>query len=194
MYLVVDTETHDLPRDWRAPLSDLSNWPRIIQAAWLEYDASGRETGRFSGLVRPEGFSISPGAQQIHGISTAEARKLGLPLLTVLGQLAEALARARLVIAHNIEFDATVISAEYLRAGQRDPLAKARKLCTMKQSAAYCDIPGKYGPKWPKLEELHHHLFARSLGAAHDALVDAEACARCFFELKRLGIPPFRSA
>lgn len=194
MYLVIDTETNDLPRDFRAPATDFSNWPRVIQAAWLEFDMAGRETNRFSSLVRPDGFTIAPGAQRVHGISTAKAKQHGLPLVSVLGQFTEAVSRARLVIAHNIDFDATVLSAEFLRAGQVDLLARTRKLCTMKESAAYCDIPGPYGPKWPKLEELHLHLFSSNLGKAHDALADAEACARCFFELKRLGVRPFRSA
>ncbi|MEO6488035.1 MAG: 3'-5' exonuclease [Thermoanaerobaculia bacterium] len=194
MYLIIDTETNDLPRDWRAPVTDLANWPRIIQAAWLEFDSSGGERSRFSSLVRPVGFAISVGAQNVHGITTAEATRNGVSLSSVLDKLAEALTRVNVVIAHNIDFDATVLSAEFLRTGRSDPLAGARTLCTMKEAAAYCDLPGKYGPKWPKLEELHMHLFSTPPHRAHDALADAEACARCFFELKRRGVSPFRSA
>lgn len=193
MYLIIDTETHDLPRNWRAPAADVANWPRIVQVAWLEFDSSGTETTRYASLVRPDGFTISLGAQKVHGITTAEAKRTGAPLAAVLDLLSQAIARARIVIAHNVEFDATVLSAEFLRIGRSDPLAGLKKLCTMKESADYCALPGNYGPKWPKLEELYMHLFSKPLRGAHDALADAEACARCFFELQRRGVSPFHS-
>jgi len=31
MFLIFDTETTGLPRNYNAPLSDLDNWPRIVQ-------------------------------------------------------------------------------------------------------------------------------------------------------------------
>ena len=30
MYLFLDTETADKPRNWKAPASDLDNWPRAL--------------------------------------------------------------------------------------------------------------------------------------------------------------------
>jgi DNA polymerase III epsilon subunit-like protein len=191
LYLVVDTETNDLPRNWRAPVTDLANWPRVVQVAWLAFDVAGTETARSVHLIRPDGFSISEGARAVHGITTARAKRDGVPLAGVLDALLQEIKRARLVIAHNIEFDATILSAEFLRAGQRDPLLKVARRCTMKESADYCAIPGQYGPKWPKLEELHRHLFNEPSPQAHDALADAESCARCFFELQTRGVKPF---
>lgn len=194
MYLVVDTETHDLPRNWRAPVTNLRNWPRVVQAAWLEFDSEGHETGRYFTLVRPDGFEIAAGAQKVHGISTAVAARHGVALAPILDAFAAAVARSKVVIAHNIDFDATVLSAELLRAGKSDVLAEKTLFCTMKASAEYCNLPGNFGPKWPKLEELYTHVFASQMRTAHDALADAEACARCFFELKRRGVRPFASA
>ncbi|MHB1863766.1 MAG: 3'-5' exonuclease [Gemmatimonadaceae bacterium] len=191
MYLIVDTETNDLPRNWRAPVTDLANWPRVVQVAWLEFDVTGTETARSVHLICPDGFAISEGARAVHGITTARAKRDGVPLAGVLDALLQAITRARVVIAHNIQFDATILSAEYLRAGQRDPLLTVARRCTMKESADYCNIPGQYGPKWPKLEELYHHLFNERSRGAHDALADAESCARCFFELQARGVKPF---
>jgi hypothetical protein len=51
-------------------------------------------------------------------------------------------------------------------------------------------LPGPYGFKWPKLEELHAFLFETGYDCAHDASRDVEACARCFFELRRRGHYP----
>ena len=30
-YLFFDTETTGLPANWQAPMSDLENWPRLVQ-------------------------------------------------------------------------------------------------------------------------------------------------------------------
>ena len=40
MFLIFDTETTGLPRNWNAPLSDAENWPRCIQIAWQLHDES----------------------------------------------------------------------------------------------------------------------------------------------------------
>ncbi|MCX6741278.1 MAG: hypothetical protein NTY61_02675, partial [Candidatus Parcubacteria bacterium] len=36
-YLFFDTETTGLPKNWKAPIEDLDNWPRIVQIAWAIY-------------------------------------------------------------------------------------------------------------------------------------------------------------
>ena len=38
MYLFFDTETTGLPRNWKAPVTHLNNWPRMIQIAWIACD------------------------------------------------------------------------------------------------------------------------------------------------------------
>lgn len=59
--------------------------------------------------------------------------------------------------------------------------------CTMQASTNLCKIPGPYGFKYPTLQELHKHLFEVGFDGAHDAMVDVLACAKCFFELERMG-------
>jgi len=58
----------------------------------------------------------------------------------------------------------------------------------MQAATNFCEIPGRYGFKWPSLQELYGKLFDESFDGAHQALVDVRACARCFFELKRIGV------
>jgi len=41
MYLFFDTETTGLPKSWKAPVTDLNNWPRLVQLAYLQYDKDG---------------------------------------------------------------------------------------------------------------------------------------------------------
>ena len=41
MFLVYDTETTGLPGNYKAPLTDSENWPRLVQLAWQLHDADG---------------------------------------------------------------------------------------------------------------------------------------------------------
>ena len=43
MYLFFDTETTGLPRNWKAPVTDLNNWPRMVQIAWILSDSFNKE-------------------------------------------------------------------------------------------------------------------------------------------------------
>jgi DNA polymerase III subunit epsilon len=68
-----------------------------------------------------------------------------------------------------------------------DSLPAKNRICTMKSTTNFCAINGPYGYKWPKLSELHFKLFNTGFEEAHNAAVDINATARCFWELKRMG-------
>ena len=38
MYLIFDTETTGLPKNYNAPITDTDNWPRLVQLAWQLHD------------------------------------------------------------------------------------------------------------------------------------------------------------
>ncbi len=188
MYLIIDCETTGLPRRRSAPVTDTDNWPHVVQVAWMLYDESEELKERGSHLVRPNGFKIPLEAQRVHGITTERAEAEGMPLSFVLKELSVAAARCKVVVAHNFDFDAKVISAEYVRLGLGPPFKGKTRVCTMKGSTNFCRIPGPYGYKWPTLPELHHALFGCRCEETHDAALDVAACAKCFFELKRRGV------
>jgi DNA polymerase-3 subunit epsilon len=190
MYLVLDCETTGLPRNWRAPVSETANWPRVIQIAWSRFDTAGLPIETIIHLVQPEGFTIPDDAQRIHGISTERALIEGKRLLNVLQEFSAAVDKSDVIIAHNVRFDESVISAEYLRIKLKPPFEGKRRVCTMMQGTDLCRIQGPYGYKWPTLSQLHQKLFQSGYEEAHDAGADVAACARCFFELKRRGIVP----
>ncbi|GAA4361239.1 hypothetical protein GCM10023185_28180 [Hymenobacter saemangeumensis] len=188
-YLVFDTETNGLPRDWKAPVTDTDNWPRLVQLAWAVYDQHGQVLERRCHIIRPEGFVISEDAALIHGVTQERALREGVRLSEVLDAFVQRLHVAELLVAHNIAFDAKIIGAELYRASRPMRLDKKSQLCTMQVSTSYCRLPGRYGSyKWPTLTELHTVLFDRGFDGAHDALVDVDACARCFFELRKRGV------
>lgn len=188
MLLFFDTETSGLPRRWQAPITDLSNWPRLVQLAWILTDLDGNPIQSECRIVRPEGFRIDPGATRTHGITTARALREGEPLPEVLQSLEQALEQVKTVVAHNVSFDLAVVGAEFLRQQKVDPLSLRKAICTMREGTRHCRIPGRYGYKWPTLAELHEHLFQQSFADAHDALADCDACRRCFVKLKELKV------
>lgn len=193
MYLFFDTETTGLPRDWHAPVDNLENWPRMIQLAWLLYDDTGREVRRYENIIRPDGFEIPLEASNVHGITTERALSCGVGLDDALREFAEVLSGSRTLVAHNIGFDEKIAGAEFLRAGIASRMFEIPKICTMHSSTDFCQLPGKYGYKWPNLTELHKILFGRGFSGAHDALADVVACADCFFELRKRGIIEVRN-
>ncbi len=70
MYLFFDTETTGLPQNWKAPVTDLNNWPRMIQIAWILCDDKGNRIESDDFIIKPENFEIPKDASTIHGIST----------------------------------------------------------------------------------------------------------------------------
>jgi DNA polymerase-3 subunit alpha len=186
MYLIFDTETTGLPHNKTAPISDLNNWPRLVQLAWQLHDAGGKLLSRHNYIVKPNGFDIPFKAEQIHGISTKRALEEGLDLATVLNHFVSDLTKTSLLVGHNIEFDINIIGAEFIRsAGNPDQLVSLSKVDTAEASTDFCKLPGGPGGrlKAPKLVELHQKLFGKDFGDAHDAAYDVAATARCFFGL-----------
>ena len=188
MFLFFDTETSGLPRSWTAPASDVANWPRLVQLGWLSCDADGQLLRSRQYLIKPQGFMITREAVEVHGITTDIALRDGVDLGPVLTKFAADVRASRVVVAHNLEFDRRVVQAEFNRAQLSDPFARKSDVCTMKETADFCRLPGKYGYKWPSLTELHRQLFGEPFQGAHGALADAEACLRCFFRLRELGV------
>jgi DNA polymerase-3 subunit epsilon len=187
MYLFFDTETTGLPRNWKAPVSDLENWPRLVQLAFLVYDGLGRKLHEDSYIIKPEGWSIDPGAARIHGITESRALREGVAMQVALGALQAELDQCDTLVAHNMAFDEKIVGAEFLRMTRRNPLDGKSRLCTMEVSTPLLKLEGYYGYKWPKLSELHEYLFGVDFEEAHDAGADIAATARCFWEMRRLG-------
>jgi len=188
MYLIFDTETTGLPRNWSAPLNDLDNWPRVIQIAWQLHDVDGALVEAKDYLIQPRGFNIPFKAQDIHGISTDLALRDGLLLEEVIQKFVNVLARTKFLIGHNLKFDTNVLGAEFIRAGINPKLLEIPVLdtCTPR-SAKVTKIKGRGNSfKIPKLSELHIKLFGEEFKEAHNATADVEASARCFWELVRL--------
>ena len=197
MYLIFDTETTGLPHNKTAPITDLDNWPRLVQIAWQLHNKNGKLLSQHNYLIKPDGFDIPFKAEQVHGISTKRALAEGDDLSKVLDLLTRDLADTSLVVGHNIEFDISIIGAEFIRQKREpDVLLRLSKFDTGVSATEFCQLQGGLGGKlkMPTLLELHKKLFSKDFGDAHDASYDVAATARCYFGLlKQNVVKPFDS-
>ncbi|MEM1135605.1 MAG: DNA polymerase III subunit alpha [Bacteroidota bacterium] len=194
MYLIFDTETTGLPKNYNAPVTDLDNWPRLVQLAWQLHGNKGELLSAKNYIVKPEGFTIPFNAEKVHGISTEMALKEGFPLKQVMEEFAQDVANSEVLIGHNVEFDINITGAEFIRSKVESKLMETDTIDTKNESVEFCALPGGKGGKykWPTLTELHQKLFGVGFGDAHDAAYDVDATAKCFFGLiKEQVIKPY---
>jgi DNA polymerase-3 subunit epsilon len=192
MILALDVESSNLPAKGMA--IDHPQYPWMMQVAAVLFSFDGRDHAVFSTRIRSEGRTVSEGAQRIHGISTKEAGKTGIPEIVALSAICHFAGQARLLTGFNVEFDRDILQASIIRLGQ-DPRRLVRPglqlVDLMRPSAAFCKLPsecddGSY--RWPKLSDaLSGIRNERPRQGHHDALRDAMAAKRLFLSLHHRG-------
>jgi len=89
-------------------------------------------------------------------------------------------------IAHNYEFDSNVLQIEARRHNMS--LYFPSPFCTMRVGTDLCKLKHPTftggGYKWPKLLELHEHLFHRAPKNTHNSKIDVIVTLRCYHMLK----------
>lgn len=193
-HLTLDCETSGLPPKGATYEADFMVFPYLVTLAWKVDD---KETKHY--VINQEGRELSAEVTAIHGITNEIAAASPHKVEDILHELIFDGHGADLCIGHNIFFDTSVIKANVLRLIQEgrvnqlfydtmvELLHKDRRCDTMHATTKYCNIPGKYGPKWPKLTELHMKLFGETF-EAHNSKDDVNATRRCYLKLKELSI------
>jgi DNA polymerase-3 subunit epsilon len=170
VYAVIDLETTGLRTSWH---------DRVVEVAVVRLDASGRVVDEWCSLVNPD---RDMGPQDIHGISAAEARRA--PAFADLAGEVAALLAGRIVVAHNLAFDAPFLAAEFDRLGLTVPLTGDRGLCTMRLARHFLPVAGRSLEACRAAAGLPPHR-------AHSALHDARAAADLLaLYLRMAGDPP----
>ena len=192
--LFFDTETTGLPKDYKAPYTNLDNWPRIVQLAWIVTDEYGSAVLGHNRIIRPDASYTIP-ENMIHGISQEHALEYGISAKEALSEFVNQLKACDLIVCHNFAFDSMIAGADIYRrldGHSSEIIFEKPHICTMEESVGFCQLPGKFGKKykWPRLSELHQKLFQKDFSGAHDAMSDVKATKDCFFELVRLEIIP----
>jgi len=188
MYLFFDTETNGLPKNYKASMHDVDNWPRIIQLGWILLNEDLTTYSENRHFIKPDGWTVpKEDFWTSKDYSTERCEKEGIPMKMAQKILVNDINKTTYMVAHNLAFDYKVLGAEMIRY-QMAASKKTDKFCTMEFSTNICKIPNmnRYGGyKWPKLEELHRFLFDEDFIGAHDALSDCQATMKCFVEMKK---------
>lgn len=193
--LFFDTETSDFIKK-SLPANDPEQAWTVQIGAILA--SQTEELGQMNVIIKANGRSMNYYAQEVHGITVERADLEGIEELEAAEQFGKLLRQAELVVCHNFVFDWNYVYQMMERNldGLSDEARSAFYLdlpnhCTMKDKAVVkmCGLKNKAGKlKWPKLIELHEHLFSEGFDGAHDAYADISATKRCFFELVNRGV------
>lgn len=190
--LVFDTETNGKrPKGRNVPLTDE---PALVQIAAILYWGR-RPVAHLSCFMQPldgqgdpaeiptEEFFVKSGITQETVDRAGTNYKVGVATFNNLVK------RADRIVAHNIQFDDPVMRAAYSRiAAPQQQYWETPKFCTMKTLEPVLKLPGKYGYKFPTLDESYRALVdPLGFSGAHDAMVDVEACAKVLWAIEDRG-------
>jgi len=189
--LVFDTETTGLPTEKNASIVDTDKWPHIVQLSYMYYDTEKKTTIQCGDdiIKIASDIVISPESIAIHHITPELCDQMGIPIKDSLDRFNGYLQDCDLVVGHNISFDKQMIMVECIRNKMRQYFTtlgdKKPEYCTMKNGVKLCKIPvtrkeGEVYFKYPKLSELHEHLFSIVPKGLHNAMADVLICLRCY--------------
>ena len=185
--LIFDTETTGMVNH-KTP--DHTVQPHPVQLACILVQDT-KILSMASIIINP-GVPVESAAAAIHGITQEVIEEVGMPLKAATGLFLNFLNRADRIVAHNIDFDLIITEAMLYRTLADYDMDKFRavpRVCTMQSTTDICRIPGKFGYKWPKLDEAYRKLVdPAGFKGAHDALSDVLACWKVLRVLEDKGI------
>ncbi|MDA9030138.1 3'-5' exonuclease, partial [Flavobacteriaceae bacterium] len=135
--LFFDTETTGLPKNWKAPVEQIDNWPRLVQIAWQVYDQDENLIEEHEYIIKPDGFSIPLDATEVHKITTQKASEIGENINKVLSSFYQSVDDADILVAHNYSYDYSVVGSELLRNEYDNILKSKDHICTMLSSTDF---------------------------------------------------------
>jgi|UniRef100_A0A6C0CWY9 DNA polymerase III epsilon subunit-like protein len=203
-FIVYDTETTGLPASKDAKMTSTELWPHIVQLSYLKYDSERNQLEEKDSVIKvPENVVMDEKNIAIHGITNEVSQTKGVSLIPVIDEFINDIGDVDLVIGHNLEFDLKMMVVELFRiinestdeAVKQIYSEKMEKLyslnkyyCTMKNSINVCKLPSPYKKyrdeyKYPRLDELHSHLFGIKPQKLHNSSNDVLVTFRCFYKL-----------
>jgi len=186
--LFFDTETSGFHRKGLEPNDPNQAW--VVQLGAILSDKD-HIYAAVNITIRPQGRTINPGAQKIHGISVTQANN-GVGEFATAAMFANMIMRSDTLVCHNFNFDIKMVRDLLIRNDMNqasETLNSTSSYCTMQNSTDLCKLPGRWPGKfkWPKLTELHKCLFNEDFSDAHNAMADVMATRRCYYELRKRG-------
>ena len=204
--LIFDTETTGLPpKSKTLKNEELHLWPYVVQFSYIVYDTNTHRIIKIKDDIIHIPIEMCQEVIDIHGITNEMAKTSTCLINDSLQEFYTDCLKVDQLIAHNFQFDWNMIQIELMRLIIREKtqnemdlylsilktileITTERTYCTMANSTELCDLRmrskfGKEFVKFPKLSELHYHLFGVTPRNLHNSLNDVVICLRCYYKL-----------
>lgn len=194
---VFDTETTGLP-DFKAPSSSVHQ-PHLTDVCALLYSEEGELIEMFEQLIQPKGWEVEAEAAALTGLTTEFLTINGGDEKEAVAKFGQLHKKADLRVAHNIGFDDRILRIaikRYFGDAPAERFKAAPGYCTANASKPLVKCPPtakmlasrfKNQFKTPNMAEALDFFYpGETIGQAHRARPDAEACAKVFFALRKL--------
>jgi DNA polymerase III epsilon subunit-like protein len=204
--LIFDTETTGLSKSKKLTPETIHLWPYIVQFSYIIFDDTTNTIVKiYDKVIKLKPYNvISEGSIKLHGITNEISEMTGINVNEALLEFLRDIEFVDLVVAHNAEFDLSLVKAELIRAcienektdnikqyyeNQLNKIVNCKKIyCTMQESIDICKIEkvnsrGTYF-KFPSLSELHQKLFQVEPRNLHNSLHDILITLRCFIKIR----------
>jgi DNA polymerase III epsilon subunit-like protein len=190
--LVFDTETTGL-----LPKDKNDEYPYIVQLSYVYFDTKNmKQIEAINSIVNVGDIEIPIETINIHGITNEKSHNLGRPIMDVLLEFSQYIDKTDIIVAHNLNFDKTVVIKEFERLGYPNYFNVYDKLYydTMINGKELCQLytKGHYKRpylKFPKLVELYCKLFDDdniAIANAHNAIIDVLMTTRCYLRMNSI--------
>lgn len=188
MYLIFDASANGKPKNWKADLTDIFNWPRLIHLSWIVLDKELKPIKDFDCIVKPNGFTINEDTLELCKLDQEDIDNKSEDIKDILSNFSKDVDEAQFVFTHNQTFNANIVGAEFIRSSMKNTLVYSDLFCLMREATWFCKLKGKgKGYKWPSLNELYMICFQQKYAPANNARADTIAATRCFKKLMLLG-------
>src|SRR6056300_1862676 len=195
-YIAFDFETSGLPegrRNVEVTPETLKCYDtcRAVSLSAARFSHRGRLLDTFDSIIIPEDFTISERSIEVHGITEEYAKRKGRPFIDVFLDFMKFIGpRTKTIVAHNAQFDTSVLKSEMLRHNINMDLIKDLNIrCTLKLYKERFLKPIRLGV-------LYKDIFGEEFENAHNSLADCIACGRVYPHLlgyertiKPIGVP-----
>lgn len=198
--LVFDTETTGIiPREINGVKPSEEDYPHIVQISFIIYETRTKELVKsYDYIIDTAKYVTIPDVTiNVHGITNEKSIDEGVPIRTALQAFINELYCCDYLVAHNINFDLSMVKFELKRMNidstkilKNEKLNRVENYCTMQKGRGLCKIPilneitGKTYFKSPKQYELHEHLFGTVPENLHNSYHDILVCLRIFIKMR----------
>ena len=179
--MIIDVETtglpqcDELPYGINPPYENLDKYDsaRMVQITFMICNEDFEEIELQDFIIKSDGFSIDN--SYIHGITNEISENQGKPFSEIANIFSTYLQKISNVIAHNANFDISIIKSELYRAGMNsiiEELNKKNILCSMIHTKYIVNATNDYGIKNPSLAKLYNFATKKEIKNAHNSKYD----------------------